>query len=329
MRPVAAATDPAAEEGALEALAAGGNAIDAVIAGFLTAAGARAGVLLGPLAALAAGVGVGARCFDGRTAQPGRGVQRPRGIKADEPVPGAARAAAPRSLAALALLHAHGAQKPLSVLARPAIARAKKTGASDRAQVLAAFVRHGGAALRVGELMRPLLHAAGTTAGGVLTEADLEDAPADEPAKFSATGGCEVLLPPWPAPAKARSAHAVVAADPRGLVAALAYAPDEAGVPVPELELTLARDAEPVRRGVARVAPGSIRAAALPMAILRRPADGWYAAVGGALATALGAPADGVSLGAWLDALTAAGATSAVAASVQRRRTQLLRSGSA
>jgi gamma-glutamyltranspeptidase/glutathione hydrolase len=321
-RPIAAATDPAAEEGAAEAFEAGGNAVDAVIAGFLAAGGARPGVLLAPLAALVAGVGEGARCIDGRPVQPGRGAQRPRGFREGEAIPAAARAAAPRSLGALALLHASGASKALSTLARPAVARAKKADARSRASVIQAFVRHGAALWRLGEMSRPVVHAGGATAGGVLTEADLAAPPADEPATFVKTPGGELLLPPWPAPAEARRAHAVVAADPRGGVAALAFAPDEHGVEVPELELLLPGDAEPVRRGVPRVSPGTVRPAALPIAILRRPAEGWYAAVGAALASGL-EPGTDVSLAGWLDDLARGGC--AVGVSVQRRRTQLHR----
>jgi gamma-glutamyltranspeptidase/glutathione hydrolase len=71
-----------------------------------------------------------------------------------------------------------------------------------------------------------------------------------------------------------------VAADVHGTVAALAWSPDPEGVLVPELEVRLPRDAAPVMRGVPRVNPGTPRPAALPLVVLTRPGDGWYAALG-------------------------------------------------
>jgi len=78
------------------------------------------------------------------------------------------------------------------------------------------------------------------------------------------------LRPPWPVGAEARPAEAIVACDGRGVLAALAYAPADDGVPVPDLDLALGRDAVPVRRGVPRVAPGTLLPAAAPIAILLR-----------------------------------------------------------
>jgi gamma-glutamyltranspeptidase/glutathione hydrolase len=62
-------------------------------------------------------------------------------------------------------------------------------------------------------------------------------------------------------------AEAVLACDGRGTIAALAYVPARQGVAVPELEVTLGLSAVPVRRGVTRVAPGTLLPAPAPVAI--------------------------------------------------------------
>ena len=91
---LACSSDPAAEQAAQAALADGGGSIDAVIAGFFGAAGADPAVLLCPAVALLSGVGMGARCLDGRMVQPGRGVPRPRGFVAADEIPAGATVAA-------------------------------------------------------------------------------------------------------------------------------------------------------------------------------------------------------------------------------------------
>ena len=58
-----------------------------------------------------------------------------------------------------------------------------------------------------------------------------------------------------------------MAADGRGVLGVLGYAPDDDGVPVPELGLTLTRDAVVVRRGIPRVSPGEVLPAPAPLAI--------------------------------------------------------------
>jgi gamma-glutamyltranspeptidase/glutathione hydrolase len=179
---------------------------------------------------------------------------------------------------------------------------------------------------------RALLAAAGPAAGGLLSAADLEETlPGDEPARFKDERGLGVALPPWQV-ASGRPAHVVVAADASGLCAVLAFSPDEDGIEVPELELSMPRDAKPVRRGVPRTAPGTALAAALPIALLRRRKDGWFAAVGVRGTEPLraeplhAAAVDGDdSLAARLDAWRAGGI--ALAAATERRRVQLTRVG--
>jgi hypothetical protein len=306
------------------------SAVDLVIGGFLAAAAARPGVLLGPLGAVVAGVGMGVRSFDGRSCQGGRGVQRPRGFLPEDELPAAASAAVPRSLAALSLLHAYGAKRPMSALARPAVAAAKKGEQPERAALLDAFARGGAQTLLQTDRMRAILREAGSAARGLVSEADLrETRPADEAADFAAANeGLEIALVPFMSTAgPLRRAEVIVAADGRGQVAALAFAPDDEGVAITDLGVTLPRDGEPVRRGVPRVTPGTVLPMALPIAIARRRADGWFAAIGVAGAHALAATSmsGAVALGDGLDAMRAAsGGSQAFAASAHRSRTAIL-----
>ena len=275
------ASSVAARAAAAEILAAGGTAVDAVIAGFFAAAGERPGVLLAPTVALVAGTGAGARAYDGRSVQPGLGSARPRGFVADAVIPEAAYAAAPRTIAMLVLLHGHRGRTSLSVLARFGVAAAEAQDAKERAVLIRRVGASGVLALRTTEVARSLIAVGGAVAGGVLTERDLEEArPAETDAVTTAlASGANVFTSPWaPSEASAAASEAIVACDGRGIVAAIAYAPSLAGIVVPELGITLARDAVPVLRGVTRVAPGTPLAASAPIALLGR--KGFWAAVG-------------------------------------------------
>jgi hypothetical protein len=272
----AAATSAAAGEAASAALEAGGSAADALIAGFFADAGAHPGVLLAPAVALVAGAGAGARVFDGRSAQPGVGAARPRGFVDDAAIPEGARVATPRALAMLVLLHTYRGRSALTSLARAGVVLAEKASAKERA----ALIRNAGSAgmltLRAPEVLRALLAVGGKVAGGTLTTEDIEDArPAEEEAVSTALeAGATVLTPPF-APPDTHDAHdggaeAIVACDGRGVLAALAYVPARSGIAIPELELTIGREAVPVRRGVTRVSPGTPLPAPAPIALLHR-----------------------------------------------------------
>jgi gamma-glutamyltranspeptidase/glutathione hydrolase len=264
----AVASEPAADETANRVLAEGASAADAVVAGFLAAGARRASVLLCPVQALFAGPGAGPRAFDGRSRQPGKGLPRPRGVVKEQPVPDAALAAVPASLGALALLHAYGGHLTLERLASAAIEAAK--AADARAVVIAKFAQRGPAALTEAAIVRPLLAVAGRTEGGLLSEEDLAEVrPESLPPRQADLGaGRRALLTPWPAPEEPRrTAEFVVAADATGVMAALSYAPDDDGLAVSELGLTLPRDAIAVRRGVPRVTPGEPLPCAAPIAM--------------------------------------------------------------
>ncbi|MGK4004161.1 hypothetical protein WMF31_16125 [Sorangium sp. So ce1036] len=268
----ATASDASAASAARAALEASGSAIDAIVAGFFAAAGAQPDVLLAPSVALAAGVGVGARAFDGRAIQPGRGAPRPRGFVDEQSVPDAARVAVPRSLGMLVLLHGYLGRARLRELVRPGVLAAERAGASARAELLREVGSLGAVALRARDVERALLAVGGAVAGGTLTAEDLAEAvPAEvEASSIAIAAGATALQAPWPVGELARPADAIVACDGWGTIAALAYARTDDGIAVPELEIVLGRDAVPVRRGITRLAPGTPLPAAAPIAILQR-----------------------------------------------------------
>jgi gamma-glutamyltranspeptidase/glutathione hydrolase len=269
---MAAAGEAPAAEAAQAALDAGGTAVDAIIAGFLGAAGAGPAVLFAPVVAVAAGVGLGARAFDGRLVQPGKGASRPRGYTNEAAIPPAARVAAPRSLALLALLHTYRGRLPMSELARAGIAVARQLGCARRAALLRRVATSGPGALRAADVERALVAVGGAVAGGTLTAEDLDGAlPGDTAAAVLAAGEHAVAFGfPWPPTCTvAADAEAIVACDAQGLVAALGYMPDRDGVAVDALEITLAKHADPVRRGVARTPPGTtLDTGSIPLVLL-------------------------------------------------------------
>lgn len=273
MRGVAAiSTEFAAAAPASHALAEGGTALDAVLAGFLAAAAERPDVLLAPLQILVAGPGVGARAFDGRVRQAGAGAPRPRGFVRGAAIPDAAYVGVPASLAAIAVAHAHDGALSLTELCRPAIAMARRRGADARASFLSRFARLGAAALRDSVVARALVAAAGRVPGGLLTEEDLNAVrPGTEaPREIVTEGARRILVPPWQGllGAPGRRSEIIVAGDRRKVLAILCYTPDEGGVRVPELGLTLSRDAVPVMRGIPRTSPGTPCPVPKPLAIL-------------------------------------------------------------
>jgi len=258
VRFAAIASEPAAGEAAQRILAEAGTAADALIAGFLAASAARHSVLLSPVQALLAGPGVGARAFDGRARQPGLGLPRPRGAATGQRIPAAARVAVPASLGMLALLHAHYGKLTTQRLAVPAVEHADEIGAAERGALLGRIGRRGASALREAITARPLLAVGGRSEGGLLSERDLSEVrPETSVPREVEIGARRALLVPWPAPeAPHRIVEVIAAADAHGVLALLAYSPDDDGIAVPELGLTLSRDASVVKRGVPRLSPG-------------------------------------------------------------------------
>jgi len=272
LRARAIADDALAEQAAADLLLGGASAVAAVVGGFFAASGARAGVLLAPVTVLVAGVGVGARAFDGRSCQPGRGVRRPRGILPGGAVPDAARVGVPQGvLAALVARSLDGSVSP-GVLLRAGIAAAEQARAEARAALLRQIRDRGAAALRGAEFTRPLLRRAGLSEGGLLTQQDFDVVPAvDHPAREAVLGAGMWVEAPWgdePAEALAPGGgHAVLAVDVHGVFAALAFREATEGLAVEELELVAPLLAVPVMRGVARVRPGTRLPAPAPVAL--------------------------------------------------------------
>jgi gamma-glutamyltranspeptidase/glutathione hydrolase len=230
-------------------------------------------VLLGPIAILAGGIAQGARAFDGRQRQPGIGTKRPRGFPADSPIPAAARVAVPTAIAAAVVAHAYGGGESLRAVVRPGIEAAERAGASERAAWLERLSRVGASSLAEPLYRRALLRAGSSGEGGLLTPSDLElPTDLDLRAEEVALDGERWLRAPWVSqqPTEFQVAGAgqgVCAADSHGGLAALLYRISSEGVLVEELELIAPLAAEPVRRGVPRVAPGARLCAPSPMAL--------------------------------------------------------------
>ena len=123
-------------QAAQDFLLAGGSAVGAVLSGFFAACRAYAGILVGPLSLLVAGVGSGVRAFDGRLRQPGLGTRRPRGFLSEGEIPAAARVAVPQSIAAAVVAHAYDRGGPISEVLKRGIRQAKQVGSEARAEVL-------------------------------------------------------------------------------------------------------------------------------------------------------------------------------------------------
>ncbi|MEZ4294960.1 MAG: hypothetical protein R3B70_08275 [Polyangiaceae bacterium] len=276
---VASASSGRAEAAAHDALAAGGSAVDAVIAGFFAAAGAEASVLLGSVAAIVANAGSGVRAFDGRPLQPGKGAARPRGFVEGAEVPDGARVAVPRAVPLVMLLHAYAGRSAIATLARHGAESAAEVDATRRARVLRGIGSGGAFGLRSEGVHDALLAAGNSLAGGSLTEADLDgvlSADGDALAVFRTDGESPGLVSAWPwctAGASDEDAgwsiDVVAAADSRGNMAALSYAHQPDGVPLPGVELSAPRVAVPVRRAVTRVTPGAELRAPAPIGVAR------------------------------------------------------------
>jgi len=268
---------PVAVQAAQDALLAGSSAVSAVLTGFFAACGAHAGVLMGPLSILVAGVGSGVRAFDGRLRQPGLGTKRPRGFVADDEIPVAARVAVPKSVAAAVVAHAYDRGGPIAEVIKRGIRQAKQVGSDVRAEVLQSVRSQGAKALSSTTFTRPLLRVAGVSEGGLVTTADLSAVFDLDLAATIHPGAQDWIEAPWAQEATDASAStsgsllmALVAVDNRGVFAGAAYSWTTSGVVIEELELEAPASAMPVMRGVTRIAPGCPIPSAVPIAIKLR-----------------------------------------------------------
>lgn len=263
---IASQPEPA---GAARDLLARGNAVDAAIAGVAAAAAATPTVLLGPLQLLVGGIGSGLLAFDGRSRQPGRGAPRPRGFLADEVIPETARVAAPLLPATLATVSASLGSVSLRRALRPAleIARAKS---AERAAVLDAFSRRGAPTLVEGFAASELLAIAGRATRGLLTADDLRAMrPRMVRCPDRSHSPVGLVTVPWIADAEGDGSftHVVAAMDARGMVAVACYEAPSDGVDIGALGLAAPKGAAPVMRGKPRIAPGTPRPVAAPIAL--------------------------------------------------------------
>jgi gamma-glutamyltranspeptidase/glutathione hydrolase len=273
-RSVAVADDPVAAEAAEDILLSGGSALGAVAAAFFAAAGAHSGVLLSPVTLLAVGGGIGARAFDGRSRQPGLGTKRPRGFKDGEEIPPGARVAVPAALTAVMVALAYDEQAKVSRLVRSALRRARDSGAEARAEFMERVRAVGAGAVSESSFVRPLLHVAGESSGGLITATDLRSiTDVDVAAVQVDIGSAKWVVSPWAsetsggADSELGIGQSVCAVDVRGLFAALAYRRVMNGIGIDEIELEAPPIAVPVLRGVSRVSPGEPLPAPAPIAI--------------------------------------------------------------
>jgi hypothetical protein len=217
-------------------------------------------------------VGIRGRVFDGRLRQPGLGTRRPRGFVSDT-VPLASRVALSTSVAALTVALAYDRRATLTQVARAGAHAAASAGAPERARLLERVAAVGPAALVESAFVRPLLHLASPSEGGLLSPADFsagDDVTAD--ARERLVQGITWLEAPWaggkPEPvAPGGERHGICAVDAEGFYAALCYERLGQGLEVPALGLVAALGAVPVRRGARRLTPGERLPAFAPVAI--------------------------------------------------------------
>jgi gamma-glutamyltranspeptidase/glutathione hydrolase len=301
MNPVfgAAGNQPVAVQAAQDFLLSGGSAVGAVLSGFFAASGAHAGILMGPLSLLIAGIGSGVRAFDGRLRQPGLGTKRPRGFLNEDEIPAAARIAVPQSIAAAVVAHACDRSGPIGEVLRRGIRQARQVGSEARAEVLQSIRGQGARALSSPSVARPLLYVAGISEGGLLTSADLAAVSDLDVAARSHPTMPDWMEVPWAGeestsvaglegrfslpsaeavekgvpldPTSTRSSDSIsmvlCAVDSRGVFAGAAYVWTTNGIAIEELDLEAPASAIPVMRGITRIAPGCPLPSAVPIAI--------------------------------------------------------------
>jgi gamma-glutamyltranspeptidase/glutathione hydrolase len=290
---------PVAVQAAQEFLLSGGSAVGAVLSGFFAACGAYAGVLLGPLSIMVAGIGSGVRAFDGRLRQPGLGTKRPRGFLSDEEIPTGARIAVPQAIAAAVVAHAYDGGGPIAEVLKRGIRQARQVGSEARAEILQSIRGQGARVLSSPSVARPLLHVAGISEGGLLTSADLaaicdldvtasahpnlanwfeapwakEDINSSAPAENEPVSDADrgAAVEPREQRLHLSSVDSLLmvlaAVDSRGVFAGVAYEWTTNGIAIDGLDLEAPACAIPVMRGVTRILPGCPIPTAVPIAI--------------------------------------------------------------
>jgi hypothetical protein len=271
------ASDLVVEEAAVAELASGGSALGTAVAAFFVAAGKDPGVLLSPVSLLTGGVGRGARAFDGRWRQPGRGGRRPRGLLAQETTPPGARVALASSVFALAVAVGYETNLSFPTLLKRGIAEADRTGAARRRALLQRIAAVGPVALTEPGFTQPWLRIANAAQGGLLTPSDFSppsDLDYDASLRTQKRGGTEYFEAPWVSETEGAEedaawgeGQAVIAVDAQGGFAALAYRVLPSELTLDELELTAPLGGVAVKRGVPRLTPGKRLPAPAPIAL--------------------------------------------------------------
>jgi gamma-glutamyltranspeptidase/glutathione hydrolase len=217
-------------------------------------------VLLGPLVVVVAGVGSGVRVFDGRLRQPGLGAKRPRGFTDKEPVPAAARVAAPHAISAAVVAHAYDRSGSFADVVRRGVREARERGAEARAQLLQGVQSQGARCFSSPQVSRAFTLVAGLGEGGLLTAADLSAVPDVDLVARQCIELPDWAEVPWAGGDRraARSqAELLCAVDSGGTFAGVVYECANNGVVFEELGLEAPFAAVPVLRGITRLAPGT------------------------------------------------------------------------
>lgn len=303
-----ASTSAEAREAAAGALAEGGNAFDAVVAGFFAAAGAHPAPLLSPLVLAIAGAGQRPTFFDGRSREPGLGVVRPTRHRDARSTPELARLAVPAAPVTLAVALASAGTRRLPQLAAFGVKAARRERASERARAIEAVGRAGGLALQERWFLQELAERAPRIEGALLGPDDLAQVrPGVETLEtYEALGRGLVYRPAWagdrsegaPEPADRR---ALAAVDSRGSLALALWHEGPQGFAFFDGQLTLPPLATPVVSGVARARPGAPVPTPAPLAFLSGQEGRVEAALGsnagelsGAMVEAVGAASTGL-----------------------------------
>jgi hypothetical protein len=247
------------------------SALEAVLTGFFAAAAVEPGVLFGPLALLAGGTGEGARAYDGRVRQPGLLGKRPRGYLPEQEPAAAARVAVPTGISALAVSTSYHGDVSWAAACRPGISLARQAGAAGRAELLNHVAGLGARALSETSVSRAWMSQFGPVQEGQVTAGDLKARAGLD--LLASDDGARLGLP-WPAATgpdanQGGKAHALVAVDARGLFVALAFTALSSPLELAGYEVTVPLSAEPVFRGVSRVAPGTPLGGVLPVGLVR------------------------------------------------------------
>lgn len=240
-----------------DALSDGKNALSAVLSGYFFEAGKREGVVCAPFALLVGGLGEGVFAYDGRCRQPGKDAKRPRGFVEGEPIPLAARVAAPTSVSAAFLACAYNPGTSFLASVRPGIAAAKEVGSKGRAALLDIAASKGAGWLADSPLRKSFIAQFGSVEGGLMTPGDLV---APEGLQEKAARIEDEFRTPWKNAtdeAPPGDYRAIVACDARGLFAALSYLEMDSGPTLEPYDVRVPILASPVLRGVTRIAPGT------------------------------------------------------------------------